>query len=206
MLFARIRRHKWLNTRQLAGSQGVVCKIRQPPLLVPQALLLTIPFRLPRVVLTVFLPIPWVRLAPLPRTLQADLPIHQIGSHPLPMIIGAALVLARGLVANSLLRMITISLKTLSTVAATVMLHQAAPEENGRDSFSPEAPSNAEQLLKEFSAYSAVAVFPPMWPPCLSQPAFDGGHDVRVRATGGVGKGSTIMRCNLTCKINRSSS
>lgn len=144
MLFARIRRRKWSNTRQLAGSQGVVCKIRQPPLLVPQALLPTIPFHLPRVVLTVFLPILWVRLAPLPRTLQADLPIHRIGSHLLPMIIGAALALACGLVANLLLRMITISLKTLSTVAATVMLHQAAPEENGRDSFSPEAPLNTE--------------------------------------------------------------
>ena len=100
------------------------------------------------------------------------------------MIIGPALALACGLVANLLVRMITISLKTLSTVAATVMLHQAAPEENGRGSFSPEAPLNAEQLLREFSAYCAVAVSPPMWPPCLSLPAFEGEHDVRVRAAG----------------------
>ena len=129
MLFARIRRRKRLNTRQLAGSQGVVCKIRQPPLLVPQALLPAILFHLPRVVLTVFLPISWVRLAPFPRTLQADLLIQRIGSHLLPMIIGAALALACGPAANLLLRMITIRLKTLSTVAATVMLHQTAPEE-----------------------------------------------------------------------------
>ena len=183
MLFARIRRRKWLNTRQLAGSQGVVCKIRQPPLLVPQALLPTIPFQLPRVVLTVFLPILWVRLAPLPRTLQADLPIHRIGSHLLPMIIGAALALACGLAANLLLRMITISLKTLSTVAATVMLHQAAPEENGRDSFSPEAPLNTEQLLREFSAYNGVAVSPPMWPLFIAA-SFRRRDDVRVRAAG----------------------
>jgi len=45
--------------------------------------------------------------------------------HTEAMIIGPALALACGLVANLLLRMITISLKTLSTVAATVMLHQA---------------------------------------------------------------------------------
>jgi hypothetical protein len=91
------------------------------------------------------------------------------------MIIGPALALACGLVANLLLRMITISLKTLSTVAATVMLHQAAPEENGRGSFSPEAPLNAEQLLREFSAYCAVAVPPPMWPPVYRcQPSKEG--------------------------------
>src|SRR5204863_7596332 len=35
----------------------------------------------------------------------------------------------------------------------------------GRGSFSPEAPLNAEQLLRELSAYCAVAVSPPMWPP-----------------------------------------
>jgi len=71
--------------------------------------------------------------------------------------------------------MITISLKNLSTVAATVMFHQAAPEENGRGSFSPEAPLNAEQLLREFSAYCAVAVPPPMWPPVYRcQPSKEG--------------------------------
>ena len=139
MLFARIRRRKRLNTR-LAGSQGVVCKIRQPPLLVPQALLPAIPFHLPRVVLTVFLPISWVRLAPFPRTLQADLLIQRIGSHLLPMIIGAALALTCGLVANLLLRMVAVRLKSLPAVAATVRLHQATPEENGRDTFSLEAP------------------------------------------------------------------
>jgi hypothetical protein len=130
--------------------------------LVPQALLLAIPFHLPRVVLTVFLPIPWVRLAPLPRTLQADLLIYRIGSDLLPMIIRAALALACGLIANLLLRMITVRLKSLPTVAATVMLHQAAPE-NGRDSFPLEAPLNLERLAKAFSAYSAVAASPPMW-------------------------------------------
>jgi hypothetical protein len=79
------------------------------------------------------------------------------------MIIGAALALTCGLAANLLVRMIPIRLKTLSTVAATVMLHQAAPEENGRDSFSLEAPLNAEQPLREFSAHSAVvAASPPM--------------------------------------------
>jgi hypothetical protein len=48
------------------------------------------------------------------------------------MIIGAALALACGPAANLLLRMVTIRLKTLSTVAATVMLHQTAPKELSR--------------------------------------------------------------------------
>jgi len=134
-----------LNSRQLAGSQGVVCKIRQPPLLVPHLLLPAIPFHLPRVALTVFIPIPWVRFAPLPRTIQADLLIHRIGSDLLPMIIGAALALACRLIANLLLRMITVRLKRLPTVAATVKLHQAAPEENGEDSFSLEALLNLKR-------------------------------------------------------------
>src|SRR5438876_12033256 len=139
MLFARSwrrrpRRVKRMKNQHLAGSQVVVCKIHQPPLLVPQALLAAISFRLLRVVLAIFLPIVGVRLAPLPRTLQADLLIHRIGSDLLPMIIAAALALACRLSANLLLRMITIRVKSLSTVAAAVLLHQAAPEDNGRDS------------------------------------------------------------------------
>jgi hypothetical protein len=98
-----------------------------------------ISFSLARVILTIFPPIVRVRLAPLPRTLQADLLIHRIGGDLLPMIIGAALSLAYGLVANLLLRVITIRLKDLPTVAATAMVHQAAPEENERNSFSLEA-------------------------------------------------------------------
>ena len=153
MLFARILRHKWLNSRQLAGSQGVVCKIRQPPLLVSQALLPAISFYLPRVVLTIFFPIPWVRRAPLLRTLQADLLIHRIGSDLLPMIIGAALALAFGLVANLLVRMITIRLKGLPTVTATAIVHRTAPQEDGRGPFSLGAPSNPNTLAKKFSVY-----------------------------------------------------
>jgi hypothetical protein len=51
------------------------------------------------------------------------------------MIIAAALVLACGLTANLLLRMIRDRLKYLPTVPATT-IHQAAPDENGRGSFS----------------------------------------------------------------------
>jgi hypothetical protein len=133
-----------------------------------------IPFHLPRVALTVFIPIPWVRFAPLPRTIQADLLIHRIGSDLLPMIIGAALALACRLIANLLLRMITVRLKRLPTVAATVKLHQAAPAENGEDSFSLEALLNLKQPAKEFSAYSPVAAFPLIWLlsfRCFSLPA-----------------------------------
>jgi hypothetical protein len=40
-------------------------------------------------------------------------------------------------VANLLLRMITVRLKRLPTVTATAPLHQATPKENGRASLSP---------------------------------------------------------------------
>lgn len=135
-----------MKDQHLAESQVVVCKIRQPPLLVPQALLSAISFHLLRVVLAIFPPIVRVRLAPLPRTVQADLLIYRIGSDLLPMIIGAALALACGAAANPLLRMIRIRLKGLLTVTATAILHQTAPQENGRGSFSLEAPFKPENL------------------------------------------------------------
>jgi len=84
--------------------------------LVSQTLLPAISFHLLRVVLAIFLPIAWVRFAPLPRTLQADLLIHRIGGDLLPMIVAAALALARRLAANKLLRMIRSRLKSLLTV------------------------------------------------------------------------------------------
>src|SRR5215472_838023 len=126
-----------------------------------------------------------VRRAPLPRTLQADLPIHRIGSDLLPMIIGAALALACGLVANLLLRMIAVGLKSLPTVAATVILHQATPEENGRGSFSLETPS------KNLRRHPA---------------SFDGRHDARVRVgVSGPCRHPTIMWCTLVYEISGSS-
>jgi hypothetical protein len=48
------------------------------------------------------------------------------------MVIGAALALACRLPANPLLRMIRSRLKNLLTVGTAVILHHAAPEENGR--------------------------------------------------------------------------
>ena len=147
-----------MKTQHLAGSQVVVCKIRQPPLLVSQALLSAILFHLPRVVLAIFLPIDLVPLAPLPRTLQADLPIHRIGSDLLSMIIAAALALACRLAANPLLRMIRSRLENLLTVGAAVILHQAAPEENGRGSFSLEVPLNLNAPAQKFSAIKTYRV------------------------------------------------
>jgi hypothetical protein len=145
MLFARSerchpRRVKRLKTQRLAGSQVVVCKIHQPPFLVPAALFPTISFYLLGVGLAIFLPIVRVRPAPLPWTLQADLLINRIGGDLLPVIIGAALALAGRLIAHLLLRMVRRRLKSLLTVAATAVPHQAAPEENGRGSFSLGAP------------------------------------------------------------------
>jgi hypothetical protein len=69
------------------------------------------------------------------------------------MIIGAALALACRLAANPLLWMIRVRLKTLLTVGAAVILHQAAPEENGRSSFSLEAPLNLDASAKKVNAY-----------------------------------------------------
>ena len=129
-----------MKNQHLPVSQVVVCKIHQSPLFVTQALLSAISFHLLRVILAIYLPIVRVRLAPLLRTLQAHLLVHRIGSDLLPMIIAAALALACGVTANLLLRMIRGRLKDLSTVPATTILHQAAPGENGRGSFSLEAP------------------------------------------------------------------
>jgi hypothetical protein len=98
-------------------------KLHQSPLFVTQALLSAISFHLLRVILAIFLPIVRVRLAPLPRTLQAHLLVHRIGSDLLPMIIAAALALACGVTANLLLRMIRGRLKDLSTVPTTTILH-----------------------------------------------------------------------------------
>jgi|SRR5215467_5990418 len=113
----------------LAGSQGVVCKIRKPPFLVPHALLPAISIQLLRVVPAILLPIVRVRLAPLLRTFQADLAIHRIGDDLLPMIIGATLALARGLATNPLLRMITVPLKNLPAVTATTRFHRGGSGE-----------------------------------------------------------------------------
>jgi len=51
-------------------------------------------------ILAIFLPIIRVSLAPLSRTLHANLLINRIGSYLLPMIIAATLSLASGLTAN----------------------------------------------------------------------------------------------------------
>jgi hypothetical protein len=129
-----------MKNQHLAGCQVVVCKIHQPPLLVTQALLSAVSFHLLRVILAIFLPIVRVRVTPLPRTLQAHLLVHRIGSDLPAMIIAAALALACGITANLLLRMIRGRLKDLPTVPAATILHEAAPDENGRGSFSLEAP------------------------------------------------------------------
>ena len=91
-----------MKNQHLPVSQVVVCKIHQSPLFVTQALLSAISFHLLRVILAIFLRIVRVRLAPLPRTLQAHLLVHRIGSDLLPMIIAAALALACGVTANLL--------------------------------------------------------------------------------------------------------
>ena len=142
-----------MKNQHSAESQVVVCKIRQPPLLIAQALLPAISFHLLRMILAISLPVVRVGLAPLPRTLQADLLIHRIGSNLLTMIIGAALALTCRLAANPLLWMITVRLKNLLTVGAAVIPRQAAPEENGRSSFSLEAswPSMMSRLCGEVS-------------------------------------------------------
>lgn len=129
-----------MKNQHLPVNQVVVCKIHQSPLFVTQALLSAISFHLLRVILSIFLPIVRVCLAPLARTLQAHLPVHRIGSDLLPMIIAAALALACGVTANLLLRMIRGGPKDLPTVSATTILHQSPPDENGRGSFSLEAP------------------------------------------------------------------
>ena len=79
MSLARRRRRQrrvggGLKNQQLAGSQVVVCRLQQAALLVTALMPLAIAFRLLKVVLAVLLPIARVSLAPLLRTLPADLP------------------------------------------------------------------------------------------------------------------------------------
>lgn len=148
-----------LKNQRLGDSQVVVCKIPHQAFLVPKLLLLAISLHLLRVVLAMFPPIVLVRLAPLPRALQADLLIHRIGSDLLPMIIRPALTLTCGVAANPLLRMIRIRLKGLLTVAAVAIVHQAAPGENGRrlilsgSAIKPEhASQKIQRILKPLSS------------------------------------------------------
>jgi hypothetical protein len=113
-------------------SQVVVCKIRPLAFLVSQALLLAISFQLFRVVLAILLPVARVRLAPLPRTFQTDLPINRIRSDFSPMIIALALSLACRLAANCLLGTVYRRLKDFLAVTTTELFHQPAPPENGK--------------------------------------------------------------------------
>ena len=96
---------------------------------------LAIAFRLLRVVLAVLLPIARVSLAPLLRTLPADLPVKGVGDDVVPVIIAPALLLALRPAANELLGMIGGRLKDLLTVRATTTIHQAALDQNANRSF-----------------------------------------------------------------------
>src|SRR6266566_4231507 len=151
--FGRVKR---LKTQCLAGSLVVVCKIHQPPFLVPPALFPAISFHLLGVVLAIFSPIVRIRPAPLLWTLQADLLVYRIRGDLLPMIIGAALALASRLAANLLLRMIRRRLKNLLTVAATAVLHRATPEENRISSFSGNALKPEHTCEKRYGKFYRV--------------------------------------------------
>jgi hypothetical protein len=104
-----------------------------------------------RVVAAILLPVARVRLAPLPRTVQADLPVNRIRSDLLPVIIAAALPLAPGLAANELLRMIRGRLKDLLTITTTASTHQAAPDQKAVRSFCPEVQKSSHR--QKFTAY-----------------------------------------------------
>jgi hypothetical protein len=95
--------------------------------LVTALLPLAITFHLLRVVKAVLLPITGVSLAPLVRTLPADLPVKGVGSDVVPVIIAPALPLALLLAANELLGMIWGRLKDLLTIKTSAITHQAAP-------------------------------------------------------------------------------
>jgi hypothetical protein len=99
-----------------------------------------ITFHLLRVVLAVLLPVARVSLAPLMRTLQADLSVKWVGSNLLPVIITPALPLALRLAANELLGMIWGRLKDLLTTKTVAITHQAAPNQNAMESFCSEPP------------------------------------------------------------------
>jgi hypothetical protein len=116
--------------------------------LVTALLPLAITFHLLRVVQAVLLPITRVSLAPLMRTLPADLPVKRVGSDLVPVIIAPALPLALRPTANELLGMIGNRLEDLLTVRATATIHQAAPNQNVMESFCSEPPQNLSRRPK----------------------------------------------------------
>src|SRR5579884_3183090 len=129
MLLARSRKHRYrgaigMKNQHLAGGQVVVGKIHQTALLVAAPLPLMIPFHLLKMGLAVLLPVVGMRLTPLARTLQADLPVNRVGSDLLPMIFPPALTLARKLAANLLLGMVRGWLKNLLAITATTQTHR----------------------------------------------------------------------------------
>jgi len=108
--------------------------------LVTALLPLAITLHLLRVVLAVLLPIARVSLAPLLRTLLADLPVKGVGPDLVPVIIAPALPLALRLAANELLGMIWGRVKDLLTTKTAAITHQAAPNQNAMESFCSEPP------------------------------------------------------------------
>ena len=94
------------------------------------------------------LPIARVSLAPLLRTLPADLPVKRVGSDLAPVIIAPALPLALRLAANELLGMIGGRLKDLLTIKTAAITHQAAPDQNAMESFCSEPPQNFSRRPK----------------------------------------------------------
>jgi hypothetical protein len=106
--------------------------------LVTALLPLAITFHLLRVVQAVLLPIARVSLAPLVRTLPADLPVKGVGSDMAPVIIAPALLLALRPAANELLGMIGRRLKDLLTTKTAAITHQAAPGQNAMEPFCSE--------------------------------------------------------------------
>jgi hypothetical protein len=81
--------------------------------------------------LAVAFPIIGVLLAPLMRTVQAHLPVDRIGGDLLAVIIPSASLLAVGLAASKLVRVIRGRLEGLLAVTAVTITHQAAPELGG---------------------------------------------------------------------------
>ena len=147
-----------------------------------------IPFHLLRMGLAVLFPVPGMRLAPLARTLQADLAVNRVRSDLLPVIIPPSLTLAWGLTANPLLGMIRGRLKDLLAITATATTHRATPDQNvirsfcPEASFSPKAPTKKsayiESLVEFFTASSRMGLL-------LIKPAelllFYSGADTAIR-------------------------
>jgi len=117
--------------------------------LVAPMLLLAVALGSLRVGEPVLLLVAGMRLAPLLPAAHHGISVEGIGTNLVAMVFTLAATLAGNLAANGLLRTIRRKLENLLAVTTTAVIHQAAPDQNRKHSFCPQAPSNPTAPTKK---------------------------------------------------------